>query len=257
MQFGWKSKLFFGMVVVGMVFRACGVTPEEQEAAQARERAAALAAMSPAERAAHELATRRALLATKEAEARAKKVADEQMQQAIASTTQNVRDGLSALKATPASKRKLADFASVVESLKKMPASPEYDSLLGTYRELVAPLANRWAKDAADASVKLLAKEWAEKMDQALLESGSNIEVSVRKAGSGYFAKIDYALMSRALAYKLANDGGMFASAKVAGINRLVFANTITDDTWTYEVGGEIVLRKEMLKSVQATWLLR
>lgn len=146
--------------------------------------------------------------------------------------------------------------ASLRDALSSIPPSPERSAVLKPYKELVRPHVEQIARLTSKVFMETATEMWASAMDSKLLEMGSNIEVTSKKTKVGYRADVKYGLMSRALAYKLANDGGMLESATAAGIDRISFKNSISGESWTYDLeGSKIALAKATLEA-NKYWLL-
>ena len=121
--------------------------------------------------------------------------------------------------------------------LRETPEFKNKSELLARYRSLVGPYWLGTVDKTADAFMKVTTDKWVAQIDRAFLESGSNIETSAKKEKVGYVAYLQYAFMSRALAYQIANveDGSFLNLAKKAGFEKVIFKNSISGTTWVYE----------------------
>lgn len=75
---------------------------------------------------------------------------------------------------------------------------------------------------------------YAKTLERAMLDKGFNSEVQARGAGKQVL-EYKYALMSKALVYKLTNEGKVLESAKNVGFTKLIFTDGF-NSSWTYDL---------------------
>ncbi len=78
-------------------------------------------------------------------------------------------------------------------------------------------------------------KAFAPLAEQILLSQASLDTTCTTEGHWDTTLRVKSRLMSRVLAYKLANDGGIYAAAKKYGFKRLVFESTFDGEEWDYE----------------------
>jgi hypothetical protein len=75
---------------------------------------------------------------------------------------------------------------------------------------------------------------YAKTLERAMLGKGFNTEVQA-KGASKQVLEYKYALMSKALMYKLANEGRTLESARNVGFKKLIFTDGF-NSSWTYDL---------------------
>ena len=75
---------------------------------------------------------------------------------------------------------------------------------------------------------------YAKTLERAMLDKGFNTEVQAKSANKQVL-EYKYALMSKALVYKLSNEGRTLESAKNAGFTKLIFTDGF-NSSWTYDL---------------------
>lgn len=75
---------------------------------------------------------------------------------------------------------------------------------------------------------------YAKTIERAMLDKGFNTEVQAKGANKQVL-EYKYALMSKALVYKLSNEGRTLESARNAGFTKLIFTDGF-NSSWTYDL---------------------
>ena len=75
---------------------------------------------------------------------------------------------------------------------------------------------------------------YAKTLERAMLDKGFNTEVQAKGANKQVL-EYKYALMSKALVYKLSNEGRNLESAKNAGFTKVIFTDGF-NSSWTYDL---------------------
>ncbi len=83
--------------------------------------------------------------------------------------------------------------------------------------------------------VEILRRDvYAKTLERAMLDKGFNTEVKAKGANKQVL-EYKYALMSKALVYKLANEGRTLESAKNVDFKKLIFTDGF-NSSWTYDL---------------------
>lgn len=83
--------------------------------------------------------------------------------------------------------------------------------------------------------VEVLTRDvYAKTLERGMLDKGFNSEINA-EGSSKQILTYKYALMSKALVYKLANEGDILTSAKGLGFKKLTFTDGF-DSTWNYDL---------------------
>ena len=82
--------------------------------------------------------------------------------------------------------------------------------------------------------VELLTREvYAKTLERNMMDKNFNAQIDA-KGQNKQTLQYKYPLMSRVMAYKMANDGAVFDSARKAGFKKVIFTNGL--DTWEYQL---------------------
>lgn len=83
--------------------------------------------------------------------------------------------------------------------------------------------------------VELLLREvFAKNMERSLLDKGITTDIQA-KGNNKQILEYKYALMSKAVVYKLVNEGNALETAKKAGFKKIVFTDGF-NSSWTYDL---------------------